>query len=61
MMSHPLKPISETEITYWRSRVASLELLVCELLAKNQDMRFVLGLTTREHPLSSVSAQRLGN
>ena len=33
---------TETEIAYWRSRVASLEVLVCELLAKNQHMRFAL-------------------
>jgi hypothetical protein len=38
----PLQPHeldSETEITYWRDRVASLEALVGELLVKNQGLR----------------------
>jgi hypothetical protein len=59
MMSHP--QTSETEITYWRNRVATLEVLVCELLAKNQRMRFVLELPTQDRPAISVVAQRLGN
>jgi hypothetical protein len=32
----------ETDLTYWRNRVSSLEILVGELLAKNQAMRLVL-------------------
>jgi hypothetical protein len=41
----PLQPReldSETEITYWRDRVASLEALVGELLVKNQGLRALL-------------------
>jgi hypothetical protein len=41
----PLQPHeldSETEITYWRDRVCSLEALVGELLAKNQALRSLL-------------------
>jgi hypothetical protein len=41
----PLQPHeldSETEITYWRERVSSLEALVGELLAKNQALRSLL-------------------
>jgi hypothetical protein len=30
---------TEAEVTYWQSRVASLELIVCELLANNQRLR----------------------
>jgi hypothetical protein len=33
---------SETETTYWRDRVSSLEALVGELLAKNQALRSLL-------------------
>jgi hypothetical protein len=36
------QPTSEVDVTYWRNRVSSLEILVCELLTKNQRMRFVL-------------------
>jgi hypothetical protein len=61
MMSHPLEQTSETEMAYWLNRVATLEVLICELLAKNQCMRFVLELKTQDHPASSVIAQRLGN
>jgi hypothetical protein len=56
MLSHPLDHISETEIAYWRSRVASLEVLVCELLAKNQHMRFALE-PTKNGPVNSTIAQ----
>jgi hypothetical protein len=41
----PLQPHeldSETEITYWRDRVSSLEALVGELLEKNQALRSLL-------------------
>jgi hypothetical protein len=34
MPSHPRELDSETEITYWRDCVSSLEVLVGELLAK---------------------------
>jgi hypothetical protein len=39
MPLHPSELDSETEITYWRDRVSSLEALVGELLAKNQALR----------------------
>jgi hypothetical protein len=58
MLSYPLEQISETEIAYWRGRVASLEILICELLAKNQHMRFVLEPTTQNRPVNSVLTQR---
>lgn len=61
MMSHPPKQTSETDMAYWLNRVATLEVLICELLAKNQRLRSVLELTTQNHPESSVIAQRLGN
>jgi hypothetical protein len=61
MMSHPPEQASETDMAYWLNRVATLEVLICELLAKNQRLRSVLELTTQDHPASSVIAQRLGN
>jgi hypothetical protein len=42
MPLHPSELDSETEITYWRDRVSSLEALVGELLAKNQALRSLL-------------------
>jgi hypothetical protein len=42
MVSDRCEEISETDIAYWRRRVLSLELLVSELLTKNQVMRFML-------------------
>lgn len=61
MMSHPPEQTSETDMAYWLNRVATLEVLICELLAKNQRLRSVLELTPQDHPASSVIAQRLGN
>jgi len=61
MMSHPLEQTSDIEMAYWRNRVATLEVLICELLAKNQRMRFVLELEKQNHPASSVIAQQLAN
>jgi hypothetical protein len=29
----------ESELAYWKCRVANLEILVCELLAKNERLR----------------------
>jgi hypothetical protein len=42
MPLHPSELDSETEITYWRDRVSSLQALVGELLAKNQALRSLL-------------------
>jgi hypothetical protein len=42
MPLHPHELDSETEITYWRERVSSLEALVGELLEKNQALRSLL-------------------
>jgi hypothetical protein len=42
MPLHPSELDSETQITYWRDRVSSLEALVGELLAKNQALRSLL-------------------
>ena len=52
MPSHPQELYSETEtdIAYWRDRVSSLELLVVELLAKNQALRSALRSVTHERP-----------
>ena len=47
----PLQPHeldSETEITYWRDRVSSLEALVGELLEKNQALRSLLDSLRKE-------------
>jgi hypothetical protein len=61
MLSRSFEQDSPTELAYWHSRVASLEILVCELLAKNQRMRFVLELPTQERPAASILSQQLGN
>jgi hypothetical protein len=42
MPLHPSELDSDTETTYWRDRVSSLEALVGELLAKNQALRSLL-------------------
>ncbi len=54
----PLQPHeldSETEITYWRDRVSSLEALVGELLAKNQALRALLKSATTKGSSASAS------
>ena len=61
MLSRPVEQDSPTELAYWHSRVTSLESLVCELLAKNQRMRFVLELPTQERPATSILPQQFGN
>jgi len=55
MPSHPRELDSEAEITYWRDRVSSLEVLVGELLAKNQTMRSVLESAIPKRPSASAS------
>ncbi len=55
----PLQPHeldSETEITYWRERVSSLEVLVGELLAKNQALRSLLNNLRKDSVASQVRA-----
>lgn len=54
MLSHLPEQTYETEIAYWRSRVTSLEVLVCELLAKNQHLRFVQEPANYNHPIDST-------
>ena len=54
----PLQPHeldSETEITYWRDRVSSLEALVGELLAKNQALRSLLKAAVPKGSSASIS------
>lgn len=41
----------ETEVLYWKGRVAALEMLVCDLLTKNQAMRSEMD---RECPASAA-------
>ena len=41
MVSSTSDQSAEADVLYLRSRVTSLEILVCELLAKNQRMRFM--------------------
>ena len=43
VQSHPsIEEMSEVYDAYWRHRVVTLEILIAELLVKNQDMRFNL-------------------
>jgi len=45
---------NEAEIVYWQSRVASLELMVCELLINNQRLREDL----HQRPVESTGDSR---
>jgi len=42
MQSHSIEKMCEADDAYWRHRVVTLEILVAELLVKNQNMRFNL-------------------
>jgi hypothetical protein len=55
MPLHPSELDSETQITYWRDRVSSLEALVGELLAKNQALRSLLESAVAKGPSVSGS------
>lgn len=49
MPSHLLQQGNDAaEIAYWRNRVSCLEMIVGELLAKNQQMRFVIEAQKQE-------------
>lgn len=50
MESDVIEEMSELGDLYWRRRVGALEDLVAELLAKNQNMRFVLQAMEYEMP-----------
>ena len=39
MAADPVEGEPEAERAYWRSRLASLEMLLCELLIKNERLR----------------------
>jgi hypothetical protein len=39
LMQAQLDRQTEADVTYWQSRVAGLELIVCELLTTNQQLR----------------------
>ncbi len=55
MPFHPNELDSDTEITYWRDRVSSLEALIGELLAKNQALRSLLESAIAKGPFVSGS------
>ncbi len=55
MPLHPNEVDSETQITYWRDRVSSLEALVGELLAKNQALRSLLQSEIAKGPFANGS------
>jgi hypothetical protein len=48
MQSHSIEEMSEVGDAYWRHRVVTLEILVAELLLKNQSMRFSLQVMEQE-------------
>ena len=59
MPLHPSELDSETETTYWRDRVSSLEALVGELLAKNQALRSLLESAIAKGPsISGAGANK---
>jgi hypothetical protein len=56
MQTHSVEEMSERFDTHWRLRVARLELLVAELSAKNQHMRFNLQAIEQNKPTSETVA-----
>jgi hypothetical protein len=52
MQSNPIEEIPEVGDAYWRHRVGTLELLVAELLEKNQNMRFSLQALEHHKPMA---------
>ena len=42
------RDINETDTAYWVTRVRSLEILVCELLMKNERLRVIQDATLQE-------------
>ena len=51
MTAESFESVAESELAYWRSRVARLERVVCELLAKNERLRSELQMSV--YPCSS--------
>ena len=47
----------ESELAYWKCRVANLEIVVCELLVKNEQLRRELQMSV--YPRSGSDAARL--
>jgi hypothetical protein len=47
----------ESELAYWKCRVANLEIVVCELLAKNERLRRELQMSV--YPRSGSDADSL--
>ena len=52
MQSNPIEEIPEEGDAYWSQRVVTLEVLVAELLAKNQTMRFSLQTLEQQKPMA---------
>ncbi|AXC16383.1 hypothetical protein ACPOL_7193 (plasmid) [Acidisarcina polymorpha] len=48
MQSDPIEEISEAGEAYWRHRAVILQILVAQLLEKNQNMRFNLEAIDRQ-------------
>jgi hypothetical protein len=55
MPLHPSELDSDTQMTYWRDRVSSLEALVGELLVKNQALRSLLESAVASGPFVNDS------
>jgi hypothetical protein len=51
MTAESVESEPESELAYWKCRVANLEIVVCELLVKNERLR-------RELQMSSTSSWR---
>ena len=54
------RDISESDVTYWSTRVRSLETLVCELLAKNERMRITQEATFQESQVMNLFIDPFG-
>ena len=44
----------ESELAYWKCRVANLEIVVCELLVKNERLRRELQMSIYPHDQASA-------
>jgi len=59
MHSNPIEEIFEVGDAYWRRRVGTLEVLVAELLEKNQNMRFSLQALEQQKPIANGVGTRI--
>jgi hypothetical protein len=55
MAAEPVHSELEEERAYWQTRIATLEVLLCELLVKNERLRRQIQVTTSAPPDQEVA------